>query len=97
MKIKPLSDHILVQRAQAKDTVKGGIVIPETAKEKPQEAIVKAVGPGKVGEDGKRVPIDASIKTGARILIAKYGGSEVKLNDEEYLIIREDDVIGVLD
>ena len=96
MKIKPLSDHILVQRVQAKDTVKGGIIVPETAKEKPQEAIVKAVGPGKM-EEGKRVPVDASVKAGARVLITKYGGTEFKMDDEEYLVIREDDVIGVLD
>ena len=96
MKIKPLSDHILVQRVQAKDTVKGGIIVPETAKEKPQEAIVKAVGPGKM-EEGKRVPMDVSVKVGARVLISKYGGTEFKMDDEEYLVIREDDVIGVLD
>lgn len=96
MKIKPLSDHILVQRVQPKDTVKGGIIVPETAKEKPQEAIVKAIGPGKM-EEGKRIPVDANVKVGGRVLISKYGGSEFKMDDEEYLVIREDDVIGVLD
>lgn len=93
-KIKPLSDHILVQRVEAKDVVKGGIVIPDTAKEKPQEAIVKAVGPGKL-EEGKRIPIE--LKPGQRVLITKYGGTEVKFDDEEYLLVREDDVIAVIE
>jgi chaperonin GroES len=93
-KIKPLSDHILVQRVEAKDVVKGGIVIPDSAKEKPQEAIVKAVGPGKL-EDGKRIAID--LKPGQRVLITKYGGTEVKFDDQEYLLVREDDVIAVLE
>jgi len=95
MKIKPLSDHLLVRRAEAKDTVKGGIVIPDSAKEKPQEAIVKAVGPGKRGDDGKPVKMD--IKAGQRVLITKYGGTEVKYNDEEYMIIREDDVLAIIE
>jgi chaperonin GroES len=95
MKIKPLSDHLLVQRAEAKDTVKGGIVIPDSAKEKPQEAIVKAVGPGKRGDDGK--PIAMGIKPKQRVLITKYGGTEVKYNDEEYMIIREDDVLAIIE
>jgi chaperonin GroES len=93
-KIKPLSDHILVQRVEAKDVVKGGIVIPDSAKEKPQEAIVKAVGPGKL-EEGKRIAID--LKPGQRVLITKYGGTEVKFDDQEYLLVREDDVIAVLE
>lgn len=94
MKIKPLSDHLLVQRVEPKDTVKGGIVIPESAKEKPQEAVVKAVGPGRLDE-GKRVPID--IKVGAHVLITKYGGTELTYDDEEYLIIREDDVLAIFE
>lgn len=95
MKIKPLSDHLLVKRVEPKDTVKGGIVIPDTAKEKPQEAIVKAVGPGKRNDEGKVMPID--IKVGQRVLITKYGGTEVKYDDEEYLIVREDDVIAIIE
>lgn len=95
MKIKPLSDHLLVKRVEPKDTVKGGIVIPDTAKEKPQEAIVKAVGPGKRNDEGKVIPID--IKVGQRVLITKYGGTEVKYDDEEYLIVREDDVIAIIE
>jgi len=95
MKIKPLSDHLLVKRVEPKDTVKGGIVIPDSAKEKPQEAIVKAVGPGKRNDEGKVMPIE--IKVGQRVLITKYGGTEVKVEDEEYLIVREDDVIGIIE
>ncbi len=93
-KIKPLSDHVLVQRAEAKDVVKGGIVIPDSAKEKPQEAIVKAVGPGKL-EEGKRIPCE--VKVGQRVLITKYGGTEVKLDEQEYMLVREDDVIAILE
>jgi len=95
MKVKPLSDHLLVKRVEPKDMVKGGIVIPDSAKEKPQEAIVKAVGPGKRNEDGKVMPIE--IKAGQRVLITKYGGTEVKVDDEEFLIVREDDVIGIIE
>jgi len=94
MKIKPLSDHLLVQRVELKDTVKGGIVIPESAKEKPQEAIVKAVGPGRLDE-GKRVPVD--IKVGARVLITKYGGTDITYDDVQYLIVREDDVLATFE
>ena len=94
MKIRPLSDHLLVKRVEPKDSVKGGIIIPDSAKEKPQEALVKAVGPGK-REEGKVMPID--IKVGDRVLISKYGGSEITIEDEEVLIIREDDVLGVIE
>ncbi len=95
MKIKPLHDRILVKRLEEKKEVKkGGIIIPDTAKEKPQEGEVIAVGPGKVGEDGKRHPMD--VKVGDKILFGKYSGSEVKLNDEEFLIMREEDVLGIL-
>ena len=94
MTIKPLSDHLLVKRAEAKDTVKGGIIIPDSAKEKPQEAIVKAVGPGKL-EEGKRLAME--VKIGDRVLINKYGGTEVTIEDEKYLIIREDDVIAIIE
>ncbi|MBI3780996.1 MAG: co-chaperone GroES [candidate division NC10 bacterium] len=94
MKIKPLHDRIMVRRLEEKEVKKGGIIIPDTAKEKPQEGEVIAVGPGKVGDDGKRHPMD--VKVGDKILFGKYSGSEVKLNDEEFLIMREEDVLGIL-
>ena len=94
MKIKPLHDRILVKRLEEKEVKKGGIIIPDTAKEKPQEGEVIAVGPGKVGDDGKRLPMD--VKVGDKILFGKYSGSEVKLKDEEFLIFKEDDVLGIL-
>jgi chaperonin GroES len=93
-KIKPLQDRILVRRLEEKEVKKGGIIIPDTAKEKPQEGEVVAVGPGKVTEDGKRQPMD--VKAGDKILFGKYSGSEVKLGDEELLIMREEDVLGIL-
>ncbi len=94
MKLKPLQDRILVQRVAEETTTKGGIIIPDTAKEKPAEGKVVAVGNGKMGEDGKRVPLE--IKAGDRILFGKYSGTEVKIEGEEYLIMREDDVLGVI-
>jgi chaperonin GroES len=93
-KIKPLQDRILVRRLEEKEVKKGGIIIPDTAKEKPQEGEVVAVGPGKVTEDGKRQPME--VKVGDKILFGKYSGSEVKLGDEEFLIMREEDVLGIL-
>jgi chaperonin GroES len=95
MKLRPLQDRILVQRVEEETTTKGGIIIPDTAKEKPAEGKVVAVGSGKLGEDGKRVPLE--IKAGDRILFGKYSGTEVKIEGEEYLIMREDDVLGVID
>ena len=95
MKIRPLHDRILVERLEEKEVKKGGIIIPDTAKEKPQEAKVIAVGTGKVNDEGKKVPLD--VKAGDRILFGKYSGSEVKVEDEEYLIMREEDVLGILD
>jgi chaperonin GroES len=95
MKIRPLHDRLLVERMEEKEVKKGGIIIPDTAKEKPQEGKVIAAGNGKMGDDGKRVPLD--VKTGDRILFGKYSGSEVKLDDKEYLILREEDVLAVLD
>lgn len=94
MKLRPLQDRILVQRVEEETTTKGGIIIPDTAKEKPAEGKVVAVGNGKVGEDGKRVALE--IKAGDRILFGKYAGTEVKIEGEEYLIMREDDVLGVI-
>ena len=95
MKIRPLHDRILVERLEEKEVVKGGIIIPDTAKEKPQEAKVIAVVTGKVTEDGKRLPLD--VKAGDRILFGKYSGSEVKIDDKEYLILREEDVLAILE
>jgi len=95
-KLRPLHDRVLVKRIEeAEEVRRGGIIIPDTAKEKPQEGKVIAVGNGKVGEDGKRIPLD--VKAGDRILFGKYSGSEVKIDDEEYLILREEDVLGILD
>ena len=95
MKIRPLGDRILVKRIQEEEKTKGGIIIPDTAKEKPQEGQVVAVGKGKTTEDGKLLPPD--VKAGDRILFGKYAGSEVKLEGEEHLILREDDILGVLE
>ncbi len=95
MKLRPLQDLILVQRVDEETTTKGGIIIPDTAKEKPAEGKVVAVGNGKVGEDGKRVPLE--VKKGDRILFGKYSGTEVKVSGEEYLIMREEDVLGIID
>jgi chaperonin GroES len=94
MKIKPLQDRILVKRLEEKEVKKGGIIIPDTAKEKPQEGEVVEVGPGKVSDDGKRIPME--VKKGDKILFGKYSGSEVKLGDQEYLIMREEDVLGII-
>ena len=95
MNIRPLHDRVVVKRIEQKETVKGGIIIPDTAKEKPQEAEVVAVGPGKINDDGKRSPMD--VKKGERILIGKYSGSEIKIDDEELVILREDEILAVLD
>jgi chaperonin GroES len=93
--IRPLHDRVVVKRIEQKETVRGGIIIPDTAKEKPQEAEVVAVGPGKINDDGKRSPMD--VKKGERILIGKYSGSEIKLDEEELVILREDEILAVLD
>jgi len=95
MKLRPLQDRILVQRVGEETTTKGGIIIPDTAQEKPAEGKVVSVGKGKVGDDGKRVALE--IKKGDRILFGKYSGTEVKISGEEYLIMREDDVLGIID
>ena len=94
MKIRPLHDRLLVERLEEKEVKKGGIIIPDTAKEKPQEGKVVAVGTGKVNDDGKNFPL--AVKEGDRILFAKYSGSEVKLDGEEYLIMKEEDVLGIV-
>jgi chaperonin GroES len=95
MKIRPLGDRILVKRIKEEDKSKGGIIIPDTAKEKPQEGRVVAAGKGKMTETGYLLVLD--VKAGDRILFGKYSGSEVKFEDEEHLIVREDDVLGVLE
>ena len=95
MKVRPLHDRILVQRLESEAKTKGGIIIPDTAKEKPQEGLVIAVGPGRVNEDGKVTPLD--VKKGDKVLFGKYSGSEITLDGEEHLIIREEDVLAVLE
>ena len=95
MKLRPLQDRILVQRVEEETTTAGGIIIPDSAKEKPAEGKIIAVGNGKVGDDGKRVALE--VKKGDRILFGKYAGTEVKIEGEEYLIMREDDVLGVVE
>ncbi len=95
MKIRPLHDRLLVERLEEKEVKKGGIIIPDTAKEKPQEAKVIAVGNGKITDEGKKIPLD--VKAGDKILFGKYSGSEVKLDDKEYLILREEDVLAILE
>jgi chaperonin GroES len=94
MKLRPLQDRILIQRVKEDEKTKGGIIIPDTAKEKPIEGTVIAAGNGKLSENGKRVALD--VKKGDRILFGKYSGTEVKIESEEYLIMREDDVFGVI-
>ena len=89
--VTPLHDRILIKRVEERETVKGGIIVPDTAKEKPQEREVVAVGPGKLHE-GKRIPLD--VEVGDRVLFGKYSGTDIKIEDEEYLIVREDDVLG---
>ena len=95
MKIRPLQDRIIVKRVQEEEKTKGGIIIPDTAKEKPQEGKVVAVGKGKMTEQGKLLTPD--VKAGDKILFGKYSGSEVKIEGEEHLILREDDILGVLE
>ena len=94
MKIRPLHDHVLVKRIEEAETVQGGIIIPDTAKEKPQQGEVMAVGDGKLLEDGSRAPI--AVKVGDRILFGKYAGSDIKIEGDELLIVREDEILGVL-
>ncbi len=94
MKIKPLGDRLLVKQLEEEEVKKGGIIIPDTAKEKPLRAEVKAVGPGKRNKEGKVVPLE--VKVGDKVLINEYGGTEVKIDGEEYLIMREDDIMGII-
>ena len=94
MNVKPLGDRVLIKRVEEEEQVRGGIIIPDTAKEKPQEAEVVAVGPGKLQDDGKRQPMD--VNAGDRILIGKYSGSEIKLDGDELVILREDEILAVI-
>jgi len=94
MKVRPMHDKVLVKRLEEQETKKGGIIIPDTAKEKPQEGEVIAVGPGKMTDEGKRLPID--VKVGNKILFGKYSGNEVRVGDEEYLFVRESDILAIL-
>jgi chaperonin GroES len=95
MSFRPLSDRILVERVEEDEKTKGGIIIPDTAKEKPAEGKVVSTGNGRMGEDGKLLPMD--VKVGDRVLFSKYGGTEVKIDGIDYLIMRQDDVLGVVD
>jgi len=95
MKLRPLQDRILVKRVEEETKTKGGIIIPDTAKEKPAEGKVVAIGNGKMGDDGKRIPV--SVKEGDRVLFGKYSGTEVKVEGEEYVIMREDDILGIIE
>ena len=95
MKIRPLHDRLIVKRLEEEEKTKGGIIIPDTAKEKPIEGKVIAVGQGRMNKDGKKVPMD--VKKGDRILFAKYGGTEVKIDGEEHLMMREDDILAVIE
>jgi chaperonin GroES len=94
MNVRPLADRILVRRIEEKESIRGGIIIPDTAKEKPQEGEVVAVGVGRRGDDGKVIALE--VKKGDRVLIGKYSGTDVKIDGTEYVILREDDVLGVL-
>ena len=94
LNIRPLHDRVLVKRIEEQEQVRGGIIIPDTAKEKPQEAEVVAVGPGKIQEDGNRQPMD--VTSGDRVLVGKYSGSEIKIDDIDYVILREDEILGVV-
>ena len=95
MKVKPLNDRILVVRVEEESKTKGGIIIPDTAKEKPLEGKIVAVGPGRIDDKGKRIPLDA--KEGDRILFSKYAGTEIKINGVEHLFMKEDDILGIID
>jgi len=95
MKISPLSDRVLVLRIDEDEKTSGGIIIPDTAKEKPQEGRVIAVGPGKFDENGKRIPLD--VKKGDHVLFAKYGGNEIRIGGVEHLIMKEDDILGIME
>jgi chaperonin GroES len=93
--LKPLGDRVLVEPVEEKETKKGGIIIPDTAKEKPTEGVVRALGTGKTDDNGKKIPFE--VKVGDRVLVSKYGGSEVKLDGREYKLLSSDDILGIID
>ena len=95
MKVRPLGDRVLVKPLETEEKKKGGIIIPDTAKEKPQEGKVIAVGKGKITEQGKTLPLD--VKVGDKILFGKYSGNEIKIDGEDYLIVREEDILGIIE
>lgn len=95
MNVRPLNDRVLLRRLEQEEVVRGGIIIPDTAKEKPQEAEVIGVGPGKLDDTGKRVPCE--VKKGDRVLIGKYSGTEIKIGDDEFVIVREDEILGIIE
>lgn len=95
VRLKPLGDRVLVKAVEKKDEIRGGLIIPDTAKEKPQEGEIIAAGKGKIGEDGKLIPMD--VKAGDRILYGKYSGTEVKIDGQEYLIMHQDDILGIVE
>ena len=95
LNIKPLGDRILVEAVEEKEVKKGGIIIPDTAKEKPQEGIVRVLGTGKLGEDGKKIAFE--VKVGDRVLVSKYGGTEIKIDGKEYKILNSDDILAVIE
>lgn len=95
MKIRPLHDRVIVERVDEEETTKGGIIIPDTAKEKPVEGKVLAVGDGKVADDGKKIPLE--VKAGDRVLFGKYAGTEIQIEGEEHIIMREDDIIAIVE
>jgi len=95
MKIRPLQDRLILKRVEEEEKTKGGIIIPDSAKEKPQEGKVTAVGPGKVTDDGKKIPME--VKAGDRVLFSKYAGTEINIDGEDHLIMREDDILGIIE
>lgn len=95
MKVKPLNDRVLIKRIDPKETVRGGIIVPDTAKEKPLEGEVISVGPGKYDDAGKLIPM--SVKKGQRVLVGKYAGTEIKIDEVEHVIVREDEVLGIIE
>ena len=95
MKVKPLNDRVLVLRVEEEQKSAGGIIIPDTAKEKPQEGKIIAAGPGKMGDDGKRIPLE--VKAGDRVLFSKYAGTEINIDDVEHIVMKEEDILGVIE
>ena len=95
LKLKPLGDRVLVEPVEEKEVKKGGIIIPDSAKEKPTEGIVRALGTGKTDDDGKKIPFE--VKVGDRVLVSKYGGTEIKLDGKEYKLLNSDDILGIID